>query len=288
LAVPGVSDAANIDTHPGQAWETVRLAAREACYDWYLAALLAPRSARADLIALAAFAGEVGRIPSLVNEPMIGAIRLHWWRDALGLPAGALTGHPVADMVRAWVARHPGSEGDMIALIDAHDQELQADPPVDLNALADNFDRHWGSLIRLSSRVLDDDRVGLPTEATRDGAASYGLARLACELSVGLRRDHSLVPLDILVRSECSPEDLATHRDGASARKVHAELVVAATEALVACRRRRAAMPPRLAQALRPLALVPLYLKMAQAGSHPPSELAKTWRMLCAWATSRF
>ena len=73
------------------------LAAREAAraneYDRYLAALLAPKAARPGLIALAAFQGEVARAVETVNEPIMGEIRLQWWRDALpGLRDGASTG----------------------------------------------------------------------------------------------------------------------------------------------------------------------------------------------------
>ena len=58
-------------------------AARELDYDRYLAALLAPRAARDGLMALAAFHGEIARIPRTVREPGVGDIRLQWWRDAL-------------------------------------------------------------------------------------------------------------------------------------------------------------------------------------------------------------
>ena len=63
--------------------------------DRYMAALLAPRAVRGDLITLAALTGELGRISRTVREPMLAAIRLQWWRDALEF--GAATGYPVAD-----------------------------------------------------------------------------------------------------------------------------------------------------------------------------------------------
>ena len=63
--------------------DVVTIAARAHERDRYLAALLGPRPIRRDLIALAAFAGEVGRIPAFVTEPMMGRIRLQWWRERL-------------------------------------------------------------------------------------------------------------------------------------------------------------------------------------------------------------
>lgn len=73
----------------------VAAAARNHDPDRYVAALLAPRSVRADLVTLAALTGELARIGRMVREPMLAAMRLQWWRDAL--ENGATTGYPVAD-----------------------------------------------------------------------------------------------------------------------------------------------------------------------------------------------
>ncbi|HSF02040.1 MAG TPA: squalene/phytoene synthase family protein, partial [Solirubrobacterales bacterium] len=87
--------------------EVVRATARAHERDRYLAALLARGQPRDDLLALVAFAAEIGRIGSLVSEPAMGEIRLQWWRDALRNPDPATkSGHPVADLTRAAVRRH--------------------------------------------------------------------------------------------------------------------------------------------------------------------------------------
>ena len=49
--------------------------------DRFLTALFAPAAARENLFALYAFNLEVARIPELVHEPMMGQIRLQWWRE---------------------------------------------------------------------------------------------------------------------------------------------------------------------------------------------------------------
>ena len=105
---------------PASAADVVRLAARAYEHDRYLSALLAPPAARDDLIALAAFAGEIARIPSFVDEPMMGLIRLQWWRDALFMPQAERTGHPIADAIRDTGARRCLPAADLEALIDAH------------------------------------------------------------------------------------------------------------------------------------------------------------------------
>ena len=61
----------------------VRDAARAYDRDRYLSALLAPSRARDDLVVLAAYLGEIQRVPLMIREALAGEIRLQWWRDAL-------------------------------------------------------------------------------------------------------------------------------------------------------------------------------------------------------------
>lgn len=51
--------------------------------DRFAAAMAAPVAARRVLFPLYAFNVEVARAPWVVSEPMIGEMRLQWWRDAL-------------------------------------------------------------------------------------------------------------------------------------------------------------------------------------------------------------
>ena len=72
---------------------TCRREVRRHDYDRYLCALLAPAQAREAVLVLTAFNLELARVCEMVSEPLIGEIRLQWWRDALdGIFAGALVG----------------------------------------------------------------------------------------------------------------------------------------------------------------------------------------------------
>ena len=66
-------------------------------HDRFLTLFFAPSSKRPALIALYAFNLEIARIAETVTEPMMGHIRLQWWRETLqGLPQGETRGHPAA------------------------------------------------------------------------------------------------------------------------------------------------------------------------------------------------
>jgi phytoene/squalene synthetase len=69
--------------------------------DRYLTALFATPSARADLMALYAFNLEVAKTREMVREPMMGLMRLQWWRDCIA----DIT--PATNAAIRWCSRWP-------------------------------------------------------------------------------------------------------------------------------------------------------------------------------------
>src|ERR1700749_1787963 len=80
---------------------------RAADPDRYFSALFAPAPLRPALLALYAFNHEVARIAETVREPMLGAIRLEWWRETVEQAArGAPRNHDVARGLADLLAAH--------------------------------------------------------------------------------------------------------------------------------------------------------------------------------------
>ena len=138
----------------------------------YLAALFASPAQRADLWALQAFAGTLARIPALVSEPMLGEIRLQWWREALdGIVAGGAPHHPIAEALALAVTRAKLPLEGLAALIDA--QALALHP----GGIADEamLDRYIApDLLRLSIAVVAPGECG--TREMADVIAPAGRA----------------------------------------------------------------------------------------------------------------
>lgn len=66
--------------------------------DLYLCHLFAREAQRAPLLTLYHFYADIARIPASVSDPMVGAIRLQWWRDLLdSVAAGEARGTPIGD-----------------------------------------------------------------------------------------------------------------------------------------------------------------------------------------------
>lgn len=75
--------------------------------DRYLTVLFAPSDRRPDLFALYAFNHEVAKVSAVVSEPMLGQIRLQWWREAIEeIYEGRPRNHQIVDALAAAIDRH--------------------------------------------------------------------------------------------------------------------------------------------------------------------------------------
>lgn len=172
-------------------------AARSTEPDRYLAALLAPRAARDDLIVLAAFLGEIGRIPWLVSEPMLGEIRLQWWRDAIEAFGGDVrTGNPLADALGEVAARR-GLDIELLRrVVDACAMELDTVPVPDSAALARYLAGRDGAGFRLAARILGAAGSETTDAVLTAAGEAYGRARLLRHLPRQLASGRLMLPLD--------------------------------------------------------------------------------------------
>ena len=145
--------------------ETVRMADR----DRFLAALFAPEPARRGLLALLAFDHELARTRSVTREPMLGRIRLEWWREAVAEAAGSgkPRAQPIVEALSEIARRHGLSAEGLTALIDAREEEIEG--PLDVL-------RAGGALADLQLAVLD-----VRDAASRDAARAVGAAWLMGE-----------------------------------------------------------------------------------------------------------
>ena len=124
--------------------------------DRYQTALFAPAARRDALFALYAFNYEIARARELVSEPMLGLMRLQWWRDALdeiyaGKPPRR---HEVAGPLAEAIVTHDLSNVHFTALLDARAQDMEEVPPESLAALETYAAATSGSLLQLALEVL--------------------------------------------------------------------------------------------------------------------------------------
>src|SRR6201987_1318089 len=105
--------------------------------DRYQTALFAPAACREALFALYAFNYEIARVRESVTQPMLGQIRLQWWREniAAAFEGGPIRHHPVAEALTTGMRDLQLSRDHFDRLIDGRETDLADEPPATLAAL---------------------------------------------------------------------------------------------------------------------------------------------------------
>ncbi|MBI1384439.1 MAG: hypothetical protein GC150_05970 [Rhizobiales bacterium] len=271
--------------------------ARAHAYDAYLSALLAPRRVRPQLLALAAYEGEVSRVPDLVSEAMLGEIRLQWWRDAVAAAAagsGEPCGHPVVDALSVGLAAGRLNAALLIGQADARSFDLSGGRMEDIGALRVHMMKTHGAAMQLAASVLLDGSPEVGDRSTGDlrtaleevcaaAGIAYGIARLLASLARYRRLGADPLPPEILeggFEPGCDRKALAAAMAhlAAEARSARARACGGFVGLGAAAR--------TVAPALLRLSLVEAYLASALAGRHDPflemveiNPLGRVWRL---------
>lgn len=129
------------------------------------------------LHALYAFNLEVARIPAAVSEPLLGEIRLQWWRDVVEEifdgkpPRKHEVVEPLAEVIReAGLPRAP-----FVALLDARAQDVHGLVLPDHAALKGYLAGTSGALMQLGALALGADAKGGAVAAEIGAATGLGL-----------------------------------------------------------------------------------------------------------------
>lgn len=228
--------------------------------DRFLTALFAPADRREALFALYAFNLELARVRDSVSQPMLGLIRLQWWRDGLdAIYRGAPPRHAVAAGLAEAVARHGLSRRHFDRLIDARETDLSESPPADLAALVDYAEGSSSGLVLLALEALGGGSAAAAEAGRRVGIAwaLTGLLR-AVPFHASARRLY--LPQDLIGRMNLQPDALFALRPSAELAASVAEVARVARGHLTAGREAGRGLPRRLVPALLPATLAETYL----------------------------
>lgn len=264
--------------------------------DRYQTALFAPEDRREALLALYAFNYEVARVREVVTEPMLGQIRLQWWREVIDAAyAGAPPRtHDVARPLAAAIARFALGREHFERLIDARERDLADEAPATLAALEDYAEGTSATLIHLALEVLG--AADPPASAAaREIGIGYALAGVLRAMPFHARAGRSYVPAESAARLALDPADYAGLRASAALRSAAAEIAAAAGAHLRAGRRHRREVPRSARAALLPAVVAERFLaRLRRAGDNPfapeltiPDPL-QSWRLLAAALSGRF
>lgn len=159
---------------------------------WLSSRFVADPAARADLIAIYAYDYELARAPRTASNPLLGEIRLTWWREVLDeiYEDRPVRRHPTAEALAAAVRRRGLARAPLEAMIDARYRELEPEPMNLPEALA------WaegtgGAAAQAAAEVLDRSA---DAAAVRSAGSAWAIGRLMA--TAGLSGADSRAALD--------------------------------------------------------------------------------------------
>lgn len=264
--------------------------------DRFQTALFAPARQREGLFALYAFNHEVARVREIVTEPMLGRIRLQWWREVV---AAAFEGEaprrheivlPLTDAIRHFgLSRAPFDK-----LIDAREDDLKTEPPETLAALEAYAEGTSASLVLLALEVL-----GTPSPAAQQAGRAvgigYALAGLIRAMPFHAAAGRSYIPADLAASHVIDPADYRAGRTSPGLRAAVAAIAAAAGMHLTEARKRRGATARQTRPALLPAVVADRFLRRLERSGYDPfdrrlslPDTMQSWRLAAAAWLGRF
>jgi NADH dehydrogenase [ubiquinone] 1 alpha subcomplex assembly factor 6 len=237
--------------------------------DRFQTALFAPAGRREALFALYAFNYEIARVRETVSEPVLGQIRLQWWRESIAaaFEDGPVRGHIVVEPLTAAIRTHGLTRAHFDRLIDAREGDLDEAPLVSLADLESYAEATSARLVYLALESLGVRDPAAERAAFHIGIA-YALAGLLRAIPYRTRIGPPLVP---------------------------AEIAVAATQHLASARAQRRAITRSALPALLPAILAERSLTRLQRVGFDPFDSAlavrdtmQSWRLALAALRNRY
>jgi NADH dehydrogenase [ubiquinone] 1 alpha subcomplex assembly factor 6 len=244
--------------------------------DRHLLSLFVHRDRRPAVQAIYAFNSEIARIRDSVTEPMLGQIRLQWWREGLDAAygEGPVRRHEVLTPLAESIRRLGLSRDHFDRLIAARERDLSPEPPETVAALESYAEETSAPLQLLALEALGASGADA-NRAAREAAIAYAL--------VGLLR---AVPFLARSPRRTLPPPL---------REQPKEVAARAQAHLVQAQAMRGQVPRAALPALLPAALAAADLKrFARAGFDPFAPALgrpdpwRAWRLAAAAWRGRY
>jgi phytoene synthase len=264
--------------------------------DRYQTVLFAPAARREALFALYAFNYEIARVRESVTQPMLGQIRLQWWREniAAAFEGGPVRHHPVAEALTGVIRELALTRANFDRLIDARETDLDDQPPPSLATLWEYAEASSGMLVRLALEMLEVHDPGAGEAGSQVGIA-YSLAGLLRAMPFHARAGRQFIPADIAARSGLGEEDYRALHSTPALRSATAELAAVASRHLGLARAHRAKIPRSALPALLPAVVAQRSLLRLKRAAYDPFDPAlaipdplQSWRLAAAVLLNRF
>lgn len=171
--------------------------------------MMMPQAVCGDLLTLFAFNHEIAKTREVVNETMLGQIRLKWWQESIKAyyDTGIALEHDVLRDLCAVISRRNLPYDEFELMIYAREFDLEGVLPGNLEGLANYCDFTLSPLLRLAMQIMGDDpKTG--HEPVQPVAINYAVAGLLRAIPYYAHHDRCMMPEDLMRRYGQDKHDL--------------------------------------------------------------------------------
>ncbi|MFZ5609873.1 MAG: phytoene/squalene synthase family protein [Pseudomonadota bacterium] len=244
-------------------------------HDRYLTALYAGDAARGGLFALYALNVELARIREATSEPMLGEIRLAWWREAMdGLYAGTARPHPVVEALAPHIAAGHLPQAPFMAMIEARINDLYDETPADIEGLERHLEATAGNLALLALALcgVEEGRQAL----ARAAGLAWGVTGIVRAVAFHARAHRLYLPTQELTCAGLTAARVFAGESGPALRPVLRKLAARAAAHADEAARLATTAPRKALPALLPVVLARDYLTRLAAMDYEARAIAMT------------
>ncbi|KAJ7600708.1 isoprenoid synthase domain-containing protein [Mycena floridula] len=177
-------------------------------YESWLLAPFYPKSRQDDYFALKAFSIDLAMVQDSVSNPLIGKMRMQFWRDAIKNTAnGKPPESPIALALSETFGRVPLPLYHFLRIIDARDAELTAPSHLTMDSLTAHAESTSSSMIYLLLSLLSIESSTVSHAASHLGVAQT-LTTLLRALPFHAKNRRMVIPAEITAKHGVIQEDV--------------------------------------------------------------------------------
>ncbi len=185
--------------------------ARTEDFDRYLCTLFAKTSVRESLFSLILFNSEIAKVRWVVSDPILGNIRLQWWRDAIeGIYNNNVLAHDIVGSLHSALKKHKYNKVYFDRLIDGRTKDFESVRMQSIADLVHYAEETSAPLLYLFLETIlqtGERRDSAIFSYTREVGISWALTGLIRAWPHHYSKGHVMLPFDLLKDPELFPPD---------------------------------------------------------------------------------
>ncbi len=177
-------------------------------YDRFLITLFAKNDVRENLYSLYAFNHEIAKIREAVSEPMLGEIRLEWWREAIeGIANSNPRNHEVVLALSSTFHQHNLKTDMFNKIIDARAADIYDKNPANFSEFKKYLSCTSGNLMETAAWIVGERDAHVLSLSNKVGVA-WGLIGTLRALRYHISLKKISLPQDLLDQHGVSKKEI--------------------------------------------------------------------------------